>query len=442
MKNFLLIGLAIISFASSVDAREPLLPDPSIIVETGHIETNALIASSGGEAFIEFSSDTNFVHEEGLISFSGEILSPAVITLPDKRPRLRMEPLLSFELITDTGDPVLFADRFDLTNTHNKLREKYLNPESTMRSAWVKLIMPIEDESVGRPQLWEYIGPNEGWAKVGGIMDEPSPEGIRVFSAILRRTGVYTVFDEDPAPKHYADEFDFSQEEENTELEAFWNEADGELPDGMTWEELQAITIDGEITSREEWNDVDAIPEAGISVNDRAITTSEKVALESRKTQLISEISRTTNPEDITLLRELLTLIERKILIADQREQLVGRKEQLEAAIPQANTEKLQADLTDQLAMVDAQLKNLEDVELERRIHEIEGSLHMEIKKEIAVIPIIEEPELEIPENAELPQSGAIGNEGESPSFIFPLALLFVLLFVIASGIMAARKKH
>lgn len=441
MKNFLLLGLITILLAPTVEAREPLLPDPSIVVDTGHIETNALIASPGGEAFIEFSSDTNFVHEEGLLSFSGEILPPAIISLPDKRPRLRMEPLLSFELITDSGDPILFADRFDLKNTHNKLREQYLNPETTARSSWVKFIMPIEDEFVGIPQLWEYIGPEEGWAKIGGITDEPSPEGVRVFSTILRRTGVYTVFDENPAPKHYADEFDFSQEE-NMDLEEFWNESNGELPDGFTWEELQSMTIDGEITSREEFNNMDDIPEAGISVNDRAITINEKVALEARKTQLISQVSRATDPADITLLRELLTLIERKILIADQREQLVARKTQLEAAIPQANTEKLQKDLSDQLAMVEAQLRNLEDVALEQRINEIEGSLHVEIEKEIVLTPIVEEPEIEIPDNAELPQSGAMGSEGESPSLVFPLALLLVLLFVIASGIMASRKKH
>ncbi len=434
-----MIALVTILLVPTISAREPLLPDPSITVDTGHIETNALLASPGGEVFIEFSNDTNFVHEEGLISFSGEILPPAIITLPDKRPRLRMEPLLSFELITDSGDPILFADRFDLKNTHNKLREKYLNPEATTRSAWVKFIMPIEDESIGKPQLWEYIGPNDGWAKVGGVTDEPSPEGVRVFTVILRRTGVYTVFDENPVPKHYADEFDFSKEE-NDAPEVFWNESNGELPEGLTWKELQSMSINGEIKSQEEWNNINNIPEAGISVNDRAITVSEKVALESRKTQLISQLSRATDPKDITLIRELLTLIERKILIADQREQLVDRKGQLELAIPQANTEKLQSDLTDQLAMVEAQLRNLEDVELERRIREIENSLHVEIEKEIVVTPIAEEPEIEIPDYVELPKSGA--EEGSTPSMIFPLALLAVIIFVITSIVIASRKKY
>lgn len=443
MKNFLLLLLIVGTLPSVILAREALLPDTSVLIETGHIESPALIASAGGEIFIEFSNETNFVHETGLVSFSGEILSPAIIDLPDKKPRLRMEALTSFELISDSGEPVLFADRFDLQNTRNRLREKYLNPESTTRSAWVKLIMPIENEAVRTPQLWEYIGPDDGWATVGGILDEPSPEGVRVFSAILRRTGVYTVFDENPVPKHFADEFDFSQQDSQMmgEDDLFWDEANGELPDGITWEELQSITVDGEIKSREEWNNMSDIPESQISVNDRAITIDEKVALEARRTQLISQVSRATDPKDIELLRELLTLVERKILIADQREQLVERQTQLNAAIPKANTEKLRSDLTDQLAMVDAQLKNLEDVELERRIKEIEASLHMVVEKESITFDI-PELEIEIPEEAELPKSGADDVQVHTPSLIFPIALLIVILFLITSGVMASRRKR
>jgi hypothetical protein len=307
--------------------------------------------------------------------------------------------------------------------------------------------MPIEDETIITPQLWEYIGPDEGWASVGGILDQPTPEGIRVFSVILRRTGVYTVFDIDPIPKHFTDEFEISEEDPlspvNEENTLFWDESDGELPDGLTWEEIQSLTENGEIKSQEEWDTINALPESQISVHDRAITTDDKVALEARKTQLISELSRTTDPKDITLLKEYLSFMERKILIADQREQLVARKEQLEAAVPKANTEKLQADLTDQLAMVDAQLKNLEDVEMERRIQEIESSLHLAVSKEIVPQPILEEPapQIEIPVEAELPKSGANGDSEETPSLIFPLALLGVILFVIASGVIASRKK-
>ncbi len=183
-------------------ARETLVPDPSVVIETGMISEPALLASPGGEVFIEFSPETKFVHEEGMISFNGEILPPAIIELPDKRPKLRMDPLLSFELISNSGEPILFVDRFDIQNARTILRDTYLNPESINRSSWVKLIIPIENPAVGRPQLWEYIGPTEGWAVIGGILDEPSPEGVRIFSVILRRTGVYTFFKEYPVPTH------------------------------------------------------------------------------------------------------------------------------------------------------------------------------------------------------------------------------------------------
>ena len=425
-------------------AHEALMPQPSVLIETGHIENPTLIASPGGEIFIEFSNETNFVHEIGLVSFSGEILSPATIELPDKKPRLRMKALVSFELISDSGEPILFADRFDLQNTRNRLREKYLNPETTTRSAWVKLIMPIEDKTIKKPQLWEYIGPDIGWATVGGILDEPSPEGVRVFSAILRRTGIYTVFDENPIPKHFADEFDFSQNESSfvrTENELFWDETNGKIPENMTWQDLQTLTIDGEIRAQDQqFND---LPESQISVNNRAITTDEKVALEARRTQLISQLSLATNPTDISLLKEYLSLIERKILIADQREQLIDRQSQLTAAIPKANTEKLRSDLTDQLAMVDAQLKNLQDVELERRMQEIETSLHIVLAEEVTTTPTITKPlpEIEIPMEAELPQSGAAKENIEIPSLLFPLALLGVVIFIITSGVIASRRK-
>jgi hypothetical protein len=442
VKNFFFLAFVAITLPSVILAREALVPDPSVLVETGHIENSTLIASPGGEIFIEFSNETNFVHETGLVSFSGEILSPAIIELPDKKPRLRMDALISFELISDSGEPVLFADRFDLQNTRNRLREKYLNPETTTRSAWVKLIIPIEDETIIEPQLWEYIGPDDGWATVGGILDEPSPEGVRVFSAILRRTGVYTVFDENPIPKHFADEFDFSQNESSlvgSEDELFWDETNGELPEGITWEDLQTLTFDGEIKAQDQY--LNDLPESEISVNDRAITTDEKVALEARRTQLISQLSRATDPTDISLLKEYLSLIERKILIADQREQLIDRQSQLTAAIPKANTEKLRSDLTDQLAMVDAQLQNLKDVELEKRIQEIETSLHMSLSEEVTITPPEEPlPELEIPKEAELPQSGAAGEENTF-SLFFPFALLFVVILIIASGIVASKRR-
>ncbi len=443
VKNFFLFCLIAISCLSIVDAREAMLPDPSVVVDTGMIEDSALLASPGGECFIEFSSSVKFVHEEGLISFSGEILPPATIEIPDQKPRLRMEALLSFELITDSGEPVLFADRFDLQNSRNRLREKYLNPETTTRSSWVKLIVPIENETVGRPRLWEYIGPDEGWAAIGGILDEPTPEGIRVFSAILHRTGVYTLFDEEPAPKHFANEFDGSMDNMNSSgidptSEEFWNESNGELPDGMTWEEIQSLTINGEIKSRDEWNNIAEVPEALISVNKRDLTASEKASLQARKLQLISQLGRTTEPKDILLLQELLTLIERKIVIAQQREQLVARKTQIEVSIPAAATEKLRSDFTDQLAIVNSQLENLKDVALEQRIHEIESSMHMTVEKK--VIPIPAPIEIEIPEEAELPQSGAAGELDEVPSLVFPIALLFILLFVIGSGVVASRK--
>lgn len=455
MKNFLLLGF-IVSLVLSplVCAKESLLPSSTVVVDTGRIDTNVLLASPGGEMFIEFSDYVHFVHEEGGISFTGEIMPPAIIELNVPSPKLRMEEMLSFELISNTGEHVIFADKFDKMYARNRIRERVMNPDEATRSAWVKLIMPIEDPKVGRPELWEFISEDEGWALIGGITGSESPEGVRLFSVVLRRTGVYAVFDASPPPRHYADEFDGSQLSEA----ALWDEAGIDIPEGLTEEELRQWLESSEYYEYESNKTItefgfEGVPEADISVADRSITTDDKIALEARKIQLISQVSRETDPERIKMIRELLELIGRKILIADQREGLLAREAQLEAAIPTAATEKLAADLTDQLAIVRAQLAGLEDVELNKRMIELETSINggseqrvqevvVEEQEAPEVVEVVED-EVEIPMDAELPKSGADGGEGaDSPSMVFPIVLFGVLAVIVGSMVMATRRRE
>ncbi len=445
MKNFFLIGFILLASLQNIEAREALLPDPSVVIDTGSIEEPALLASAGGEAFIEFSNATKFVLENGFLSFTGEILSPVVIALPDQRPKLRMNPLLSFELGTDSGEPILFVDRFDLQNARNRIREKYLNPDAMSRSSWVKLIIPIEDNAVGRPRLWEYIGPDEGWATIGGVLDDSNPESdVRVFSAILHRTGTYTLFDEDPAPKFHDSTEDIIASSININDEEFWNESNGELPEGVTWEEIQSIALDGGNSLHEEENNFEDLPEAQIVVNNREITIDEAVALNARKLQLISQITHTEDPQEAALLHELLALINRKLEIVALRKNLINRKKQMEVLMESATSEEGRSTASQQWAIIEAQLKSLEDVVLENRIRKIEDSLPSEeiVTTETPSI-VVPEPEIEIPKEGKLPQTGTETlNENQSPSLVFPIALLFVLLFVITSAVIASHKKH
>lgn len=211
MRKFLTGFLALTLIVPLVGARE-VRTDPSIEVTAGVIEQDGMLGTSGGEVFLEFSNGVRFLNALDRTMFSGEILPPAVIPLPVASPRTRMDELVTFELVADTGTEVSFADSFDTLHPRNQLREQYLNPELS-RDGWVQLLMPVEDELIQEPKLWEFLGEDEGWLRIGGRTEPTEYDDVFIFIAKISRTGVYGIFDENPLPSTYATDWEVLTEE-------------------------------------------------------------------------------------------------------------------------------------------------------------------------------------------------------------------------------------
>lgn len=274
MKKFILIFLiSFLSLPIPISA-ESLKTDSSVEIEAGDADNDAVLADSGGNVYVEFSSRTRVVYESDKMLFNGEILAPVIIDQPGKSPRPRMREIISFELMPDTGDDILFVDRLNTLHQANRVREKYTNPEGLISTARVKLIVPIQDEKVGYPKLWEYVSDDEGWERIGGKIEESSTDGVRIFSASLSNSGVYTVFDEAPAPTEFAQYMEELYPEENMQAEDIpFQSGDGEImldegdmsEDVLFEEEGESPFIDraSELLLEEEQNGSGLIPALG-----------------------------------------------------------------------------------------------------------------------------------------------------------------------------------
>jgi hypothetical protein len=179
-------------------AKEPLRTEESIAVETGKVVQSGILADSNGLLFIEFSKNARVVITSTGLSFSGEIVPPQIIALPDKKPRARMGEVITFELLGDTAEHLTFADQFDLMSWRSRMRSRYLNPAGFSRTTTlVQLLMPIYEE-YGELALWEY-NEQTGWNELGGTLED-STDGSQVFSSSLTGTGIFTLFDGNPPP--------------------------------------------------------------------------------------------------------------------------------------------------------------------------------------------------------------------------------------------------
>ncbi len=198
-KFFVVFFFSTLFLASGVLAKEPLRTEDAIYVETGKIVQSGILADSNGLLFIEFSQNARVVVTLDRLSFSGEIVPPQLIALPDKKPRARMQELITFELLGDTAEHLTFADQFDLMRSRSLFRYEYLHPESFSRTtSLVQLLVPIT-EDYGELSLWEYSY-EYGWIELGGKIEDSSTPNTKVFSSVLTGTGIFTIFDNNPAP--------------------------------------------------------------------------------------------------------------------------------------------------------------------------------------------------------------------------------------------------
>jgi hypothetical protein len=198
-KFFVVLFFSALFLASGVLAKEPLRTEDAIFVEAGQVVESGILADSNGLLFIEFSGNARVVVTTDQLSFSGEIVPPQIIALPDNKPRARMQELITFELLGDTAEHLTFADQFDLMRWKTRVRYKYWNEESFSRdTALVQILVPIT-EDYGELSLWEYSY-EDGWIELGGKVEDSSTPNTKVFSSVLTGTGIFTIFDNNPSP--------------------------------------------------------------------------------------------------------------------------------------------------------------------------------------------------------------------------------------------------
>lgn len=216
--------------------KDPLRADDSIIVRNGKIVETGILSDTDGKIFLEFLKDMHVMVSETPVGFNGEILIPEIIEIPQRAPRARMKEVLTFELVTNSRDVINFVDRFALMHPKHRLKEQTANPEiAVQRIGALLLIKFSEEDKVQKPVLWEYrsvVAEMEGpcaskageerelcfqlkeckkmldfergqcikklsWKKIGGKVEQ-SPEKDLVFSALITRNGIFTIFDENP----------------------------------------------------------------------------------------------------------------------------------------------------------------------------------------------------------------------------------------------------
>lgn len=192
--------ILIIQTTAAQLAAEPLRVDPTAIVTKGAIQSTSILTDDFGQVFIEIPKRVYIAHENDQTGFSGEIMPPKEITIPDQTPKTRMREVFSFELVSDSGETLIFSDKINLLPPRQKLRLEKLNDGKPLEGApKPKLIHIIEDENVQYPKLWRFIDADTGWQRVGGLMKELD-ESRRIFSVYINQTGKYSIIDEDPAP--------------------------------------------------------------------------------------------------------------------------------------------------------------------------------------------------------------------------------------------------
>ena len=191
-----MLCLPIVTGAARLATQEAITFDQGYPVERGVLSDNE------GKVFLEFLTGIYAIYTEGHLQFSGDILPPQILLDSFSRPpRSRMREVVTFELMTDHIDDVTFTDRYALMSYKQRVRTRYLYGESVFRDTPnVKLIVPIERD-VNLPALWEYSeGSDPHWKRHGGIHKTTSEDGQALLVASVPGTGLFTVFDENPAP--------------------------------------------------------------------------------------------------------------------------------------------------------------------------------------------------------------------------------------------------
>jgi len=431
-----------------------LLPASFVEIDNGNLAENTLLASDEGNIFIEFSKETKFINAEGKINFTGEILPPQKIELDIPKPRGMMRELITFEMVSNSGADILFLDKYDKITRKNLFRQQLLNPDGLKKSAWVKLIYLIEDENVKLPKLWEWQGEEAGWQKLGGNLTEAG-ETSRILSAILRRTGIYTIFDGNPAPEHFADEYEVYPKRPYTGPYA------DEFEDISVNEDLGfAIDFDEESNLEEDifagFHSSGEPPEIEESAEIPSVqaTNSLQALQDLQKNVAENSAKLDANPEMKQKINDLVKLINENSTKKQKIDKLNAELNTISFALSRATNEVEKENL--EKTFLELQT-NLYALQKKDEANEAEFlTLEEEINDFFAGITLSDlgansfdndldrnppengEAELYIPENATLVQSGA--EDSQKISWGFPVFLL-VCFGILGFGIFSTKKK-
>lgn len=186
-------------------ANEPLRAEESLPVVAGKVVETGILADDKGTIFLEFIKDTYIHNSEDKQPFEGDILPPQIIDMPGKKPRGRMTEILTFELLVDSNTDVTFVNKFSLLRPKQIIRLEYQDPGAFERTEGVRIYTQInEEDQIGLPVLWQYLGEveedEESWLRIGGKVEDSEEPEVKVFSAVITKTGIFSIFDENPAP--------------------------------------------------------------------------------------------------------------------------------------------------------------------------------------------------------------------------------------------------
>ncbi|NCP67574.1 hypothetical protein GW756_04870 [bacterium] len=215
MQKLILFGLLIIALSSATALGQSRLKTAnSVNIKDGYIEETVVLVDDAGELYLEFIKDDRVAKSLDGQIYTGEILPPIQIDALAKAPRARMREVLSFEVISDTNEPLELIDQFTALQSKERLRFSLKN-QAGQRSQGAQLISVFKaEDNVNDPALWKYYpeNPKTPWKRLGGIKGETPAEEDQIFSAYLFSTGSYTIWDENPLP-------DFQPSFPNDEIE-------------------------------------------------------------------------------------------------------------------------------------------------------------------------------------------------------------------------------
>ncbi|MCK5460464.1 hypothetical protein KAI58_00570 [Candidatus Gracilibacteria bacterium] len=212
MKNFLKFVVLFIStqlvlpsWTETGFANEPLRAEESLPIVAGKVVETGILTDDKGTVFLEFIKDTYISNSEDKQPFEGEILPPQIIDIPTKKPRGRMTEILSFELLVDSNTDVTFVNKFSLLRPKQIIRLEHTDPNAFERTEGVRVFHQIkEEDQIGLPTLWQYLGEDEEgedqWIRIGGKIENTKESDVKIFSAVITTTGIFSLLDENPSP--------------------------------------------------------------------------------------------------------------------------------------------------------------------------------------------------------------------------------------------------